>query len=98
MKSDQLQELAIGVLEGKIDLNTLPDDQVDAVIMRTYECAVETIDNNPNCSEGLYQLVEALQPAYDEILGEDSEKFEAAITEAKERGSYFWAPAEFALH
>jgi hypothetical protein len=98
MKSDQLQELAISVLEGRTNLDDLPADQVDAVIMRTYECAVEAIDTNPNCSEGVFQLVEALQPVYDEILGADSEKFEQAILEAEKRGSYFWAPKEFMLH
>jgi hypothetical protein len=97
MKHDQLQELAISVLEGRVSLDDLPEEQVDAVIMRTYECAVEATDN-PNCNDAIFQLIEALQPAYDEILGAESEKFEACIIEAEERGSFFWAPVEFALH
>jgi hypothetical protein len=98
MNNQQLTDLAFDVLDGKVSIDDLPADQVDAVIMRTYEFAVEAIDSNPNCSEGLFQLVEALQPAYDDILGEGSEKFAESINEAETRGSFFWAPEEFAIH
>jgi hypothetical protein len=97
MTNEQLTDLAFDVLNGKISIDSLPTDQVDAVIMRTYECAVETIDSNPNCHEGVYQLVEALQPVYDEILGADSDKFEQAIQEAEKRGSIFCSVTDFAI-
>jgi hypothetical protein len=96
MNNQQLTDLAFDVLEGKISIDDLPSEQVDAVIMRTYECAVEAAED-PACNDAVFQIIEALQPAYDDILGADSDKFEAAILEAEKRGSIFCPITDFAI-
>jgi hypothetical protein len=97
MNSQQLTDLAFDVMEGRISIDSLPAEQVDAVIMRTYEVAVETVEENPNCSDVVFQIIEALQPAYDDILAEGSDKFEEAIREAEKRGSIFCSVTDFAI-
>lgn len=96
MTREQLTELAEQVLAGEVDLDELPAEQVDAVIMRTYEFASELVDD-PVTGEAFQKMVAALEPVYNEIMSEGAEEFAQAIKDAEERGSVFCAPEYFML-
>ena len=96
MTSEQLTELAEQVLTGKINLDELPEEQVDAVIMRTYEVASEMVDD-PRNGEAFQEMMDALEPAYNDIMSAGADEFAKAIEEAEERGSVFCSTNTFML-
>ena len=96
MTSEQLDTLAEQVLKGEVDLGDLPTEQVDAVIMRTYEFASELVDD-PRNGEAFQQMVDALEPAYNDIMSAGADEFAKAIEEAEERGSVFCSTNTFML-
>ena len=96
MTNEQLDTLAEQVLRGDVDLDALPEEQVDAVIMRTYEYASEMVDD-PIDGEAFQKMVDALEPSYNEILSEGAEEFRKAIEEAEARGSVFCSTNTFML-
>lgn len=86
---DQFDKLAEQFISGEISLSDLSEDQIDAVIIRTYEQAVALLDHE-EFGEVYKNVADELQPLYEEIMSAGDEEFEKAIVAAEARGSTYW--------
>lgn len=94
---DHIDELAIKILNGQVALTELPEEQVDAVVMRTYERAFELMED-VKYQDAAAEIVDALKPLYDAILAQGDDTFEQAVLEAESRGSFYVLLEQSYLH
>jgi flagellar biosynthesis component FlhA len=97
---DNVDRLCRDILEDKIAVETLTDEQLDMVLDRFYDIA-EALENDPDerKSQAASAILAVLQDVVDErVSATDMSCFETAIAEAEKRGSIYWEFETYSIH
>jgi flagellar biosynthesis component FlhA len=97
---DNVDRLCQGILEDKIAVETLTDEQLDMVLDRFYDIA-EALENDPDerKSQAASAILAVLQDVVDErVSATDMSCFKTAIAEAEKRGSIYWEFETYSIH
>lgn len=97
---DIIDRLCQDILEDKIAVETLSNEQLDLVLDRFYDIA-EALENDPDERKAVAAtaILEVLQDVVDERVNiTDMSCFEDAINQAEQRGSVYWEFETYTVH